>query len=351
MLFALPMATGCFSDDSEPVDTDAGNLSGTQDMGVSSAADGGPSDAEDTGRTAEIDAGVVDAGSASMDAGTADDVGASDAGASSSIAIEKFACGTSEVATQVNFMPPNAFFIDGWTHTFVDSRFEGDAYALDVPRSDSTCASVPTLQRNLVKRFDNWANNHVNGYVFLDGAVPVETIEALVIELRVHRAKTAVPSPADVEAAFKPIMDQNDWPFDAASLDGGHASFLFVLEQLAGDDVTLEQTKAKFLLTISPDDYDTWIRYVVPIESMEFFVFQNFLTTPSSVQEAIGRNVSFKKGLFTAESESEVTLRNVVYDQDPVVAGDDIAYGALNFPLVVADQAVSIKKIGLVRNR
>lgn len=221
--------------------------------------------------------------------------------------LQEIICGGDAPGQTITIFSAERNFSGSWNHIanpakagdFIDLKQPFGNYSTtgDKLREDATCNGEKTYRTVLVKKLHTWENTHSNGLQTGLEAIPVETIESLVIELKVNSAGSVIPSRQQIASTFPWLT-----PGQVRNLDKGAANIDLVLSSGAA--------RANKILTIDQNRYaDKWLRITIPMAHLNYYDEVNYVRTPSRYDEA--HNQAYDNLIITAESHNRKTVQNL----------------------------------------
>ncbi|MFK7872792.1 MAG: hypothetical protein AB8C84_06415 [Oligoflexales bacterium] len=254
-------------------------------------------------------------------------------------------CGnkTPEADFDIYLSGKNDFTFGSWNNTGVDptsddvSKYADKAFDPAQGKiAEADCGGREVVSSTFVKKLHNWHSQHFNGLVMTAGSMPIDKMSGVVVELMVHSDGTALPTEAQIQSSFESHFAGND--FEAANLDQSQTNFLLTFEVSDSGRVL----KARYPFEIKESDFDKWLQFVVPVESLTWFYEENYTPEFITYEEALQSDMSFTRAVFVAESSSLGTARSMLG------IGDDAAFNGLNVPPLFKEQAITIHRISVV---
>lgn len=225
--------------------------------------------------------------------------------------IQHVGCGAAVGHPALTLFDMDHPFSAGWNHIgdpakaadFSGLRQPFSAYAINHGNfhQDTTCTNERSYRTLLVKKLHTWNNSHANGLETHFEGLPVNAIESLVIELKLHSERSFIPSIQQIHAVYPQLSKAQ-----VRSLDKGMANIELVLS--AG------KYRANQILTIEPDIYaDQWVRITIPLENMNHYTEVDYARTPMSYSAAATQR--YTSLIINAESQSRKTVQHLMNRQ------------------------------------
>ena len=180
--------------------------------------------------------------------------------------------------------------LQGWNHASVQPTYAAlkkapSEYAVDHSGWQLTqeCGREKVFSAVLVKKLGNWEGNHTNGIEALFERAPVTLgdIEAIVLELKLDRARSSLPKRAAFHEHFAfaaskaqlNTLDQQDFNFGITLFEAGFR------------DQGVATVNAQTRIALAPDKHgDQWLRVTIPIAQMHTYLEQHYAPTDIALE-------------------------------------------------------------------
>ncbi|WP_341676604.1 hypothetical protein [Niveibacterium sp. SC-1] len=204
--------------------------------------------------------------------------------------------------------------LSGWSHAgrspeLAEMRLPLARYAV-APESrhpEPDCDGATVFETVLVKKYADWDRQHVNGLEpkFAGQGLRFGQVAALVLELRLRRADSAIPDTQTLAA------DYGAW-LDAAqreAWDGGRANLGLTLFEAGYEEQDSPSFTAARIVEIDPaTQADRWLRITVPIAALSTYTEQHWMPTPRALADFAEHEVLGLR--INPETRSGQVLRN-----------------------------------------
>jgi hypothetical protein len=182
----------------------------------------------------------------------------------------------------------------GWSHIAnreKGSEFEG--VQLDAPRykftdsnyqANSNCNNVPTYNSVLVKKLADWDHQHANGLErrFYDDRMGVENLDTVVLEFKIHKQDTHIPSQEEIATHYGAYVDTST----LETLDKSEINLAVTLFETGADNQMYPSLNASMYLRLPPEEvFNKWLRVEIPAEKFDYYNEENYIPTPASAED------------------------------------------------------------------
>lgn len=224
---------------------------------------------------------------------------------SQGVTLTPYTCAQTDTLKGTALLSAQVPLSKGWSHVIKPAKAE-DFKGLQQPlahysvrdktfMSDATCNYLPTFNTTLVKKVHSWQNNHGNGLETAIPAVPFKAWESVEIIFRVNRAKSAVPTVAQLQQLFPELPD-------ITKLDSGLANISVLFRE--------GEYEAHYLMALDPNtQFDQWFRLVIPASQFSLSQKINYVHTALNAQQMANR--LFATLSLKAETQSRRTARHL----------------------------------------
>lgn len=235
-------------------------------------------------------------------------------------------CGASLTldSNQISLFNHHALSLTGWSHITSDNKtteFSGTAlpserYQFNSSnfRSDNSCNGLSTYNTVLVKKLADWHHQHANGLEINFSDIPVEvgSLKSLIIEFKVHKIDTIIPTHEELVKRFGAYLTEDQLHI----LDSENINFSLTLFEEGGNDQSTNSLNATALLSLpKASTLDRWLHVEIPVNALQFYNEQHYASAPVHPRDVRMQNfIGFR---LNPESENGKVLRNLLNGQLP----------------------------------
>jgi hypothetical protein len=205
--------------------------------------------------------------------------------------------------------------LTGWNHTSNGNTDEWKSLSLNAAEynnpnkgnANESCNDIDTLDMILLKKYADWNHQHSNGFEFHIPAQTIyfEQIKSIVIDLKIHSAKTILPSMPSLENTYSPYVPAGI----LKELDSSLVNIGFTFS----DDTTL---KASTIIELDQNLlFDRWIRVKINMRDLRFYSEINYVETKKTFLDLHKSNI--RSVLVEAETRAGGVLRNHIDSWNP----------------------------------
>lgn len=205
--------------------------------------------------------------------------------------------------------------IRGWSHIVTHpERFPfvslpTERYAVDESSMEADAAEDggSVFRTVMVRKLSDWNQQHSNGLepLFEEAPIPVESVEAVRIVLKLNSSDTRIPSSNELERHYGAFLSAEQ----IAELDASAPCLGLALLEAGYTDQSTETLNAvKYLIFDPVHDMDRWLDIEIPIEAFQFGLEKNYTLRPIDAASVGGREfIAFR---INQESTGGIVARN-----------------------------------------
>lgn len=234
---------------------------------------------------------------------------------------------------------------NGSSTEWANTKLSASAYAIPSSgKANLSCNNVDTLDVVLVKKYANWDRQHANGFQptgLKNQNINFGKIASLVIDLKIHSARTVVPTTASLVKTYTTDAQGKTYAVSESTLtstDQGYVNLGFTLNDDGGATVlsasdVIEINQAMFA--------DQWIRVVIDLSKVKYCSTTNYYCTAKTAADLA--SVLVNQLSVVAETSSGGVLRGSM----PSVT--DTQWNSFTFvPETFKELDISIKRLEFI---